>query len=103
MFKCGLLRNPKNRFFDKSYQLIVTKNGNLTINTEVPKIEFWFSYFTCLFFFLKHAAFDGMISVNLSNYVQEKIIRSGMNDINKVIQHWVKGIKFYLPKCWFKL
>jgi hypothetical protein len=29
------MSNPKNRFFDKSYQLILSKNGEVTSNIEV--------------------------------------------------------------------
>jgi hypothetical protein len=65
LFKCALASNPKNRFFDKSYQLIITKNGHLTINTD-------------------HTPFDGIISVNLSIFIRNKMVKAEMNDINKV-------------------
>lgn len=50
----GLYRNPTNRFFDKSYTHIITKNGISTSNTE-------------------HSAYDGICSATVSNYIDEGI------------------------------
>jgi hypothetical protein len=35
--RVALLGNPKNRFFDKSYELVVTKSGHNSVNTDVSK------------------------------------------------------------------
>lgn len=35
MAELAFLKNPKNRFYDKSYQMIVSKNGVLGSNIEV--------------------------------------------------------------------
>jgi hypothetical protein len=35
--RLGLIENPKNRYFDKSYQTIVTKNGVYLSNIEVSQ------------------------------------------------------------------
>ena len=32
------MSNPKNRFFDKSYQLILSKNGEVTSNIEINNL-----------------------------------------------------------------
>ena len=47
--KLGICGDPKNRYFDKSYQSIVTKNGQITSNVE-------------------HSPFDGMVSTSMVNY-----------------------------------
>lgn len=33
--RVALLDNPKNRYFDKSYELVVTKSGHISVNTDV--------------------------------------------------------------------
>ena len=47
----ALYKNPKNRFFDKAYTLLVTKNGLGSSNTE-------------------HSAYDGICSATITNYIE---------------------------------
>jgi hypothetical protein len=48
--KYALYKNAKNRFFDKAYTLLITKNGLVSSNTE-------------------HSAYDGICSATVSNYI----------------------------------
>lgn len=54
----SFLKNPKNRFYDKSYQLVVSKNGMVGCNIE-------------------HSPFDGMVSSTITEFliVTEKNIK----------------------------
>ena len=53
MATMAFLKNPKNRFSDKSYQMIACKNGNIGSNVE-------------------HSPFDGMVSTTVILYSLDK-------------------------------
>ncbi|CAF0706682.1 unnamed protein product [Brachionus calyciflorus] len=59
----SLLQNPKNRYFDKSYELIVTKSGMIGSNVE-------------------HTPFDGMVSTTVIAYTLEKTKKLGKDLIS---------------------
>ena len=63
--KVALCGNAKNRFFDKSVQIIVTKNGYTPMNMD-------------------HTPFDGIIPCYMSNYAKLKMVEENMNDVAKV-------------------
>ncbi len=85
--KIGLCGNSKNRFFDKSIQIIVTKNGYTPFNSDVsPQVINMLSGFfhKILFYFLQHTPFDGIVSINMAHWAQTIMKKDNMNDIEKV-------------------
>jgi hypothetical protein len=87
--KYGLYKNSKNRFFDKAYIHIITKDGiNIISNSNIfIRSQHNTSSFETIGFGTsntEHSAYDGICSGTVSNYIVEESKKANLS-FNQVL------------------